>query len=248
MYLPNGIILSEMLDLTELEKSLGVKFENLSLLEQALIHTSWVNENSNHLSGSNERMEFLGDAVLGVIFADRLYHDFPDIQEGDLTRFRSLLVRRESLVRVALGINLGKYLYLGRGEDASKGRFKPANLAGAFEAVLAAIYLDKGIDATREVIFRLFKTEMERVQTLSSNIDYKSRLQELVQAQFQLTPRYRIIDFSGPEHNRLFIAEVYTEDKVLAEGSGRSKKEAETSAAKEALQQFENSFTAEDNI
>ncbi|OBW62589.1 MAG: ribonuclease III [Dehalococcoides mccartyi] len=248
MYLPNGIILSEMLDLTELENSLGVKFEQPSLLEQALIHTSWVNENPNHPSGSNERMEFLGDAVLGVIFADRLYHDFPDIQEGDLTRFRSLLVRRESLVRVALGINLGKYLYLGRGEDVSKGRFKPANLAGAFEAVLAAIYIDKGMDVTREVIFRLFKTEMERVQTLSSNIDYKSRLQELIQAQLQLTPRYRITNFSGPEHNRLFIAEVYAEDRVFAEGSGRSKKEAETNAAKVALQQFENSFTDEDNI
>ena len=221
-----------------LQKALGVHFKESSLLEQALIHSSYINENPELAPTSNERLEFLGDAVLGLIFARQLYQDFADSPEGELTRLRSFLVRRHTLARVALNIRLGDYLYMGRGEEASGGRSKPANLAGALEAVIAAIYLDQGITTTRDFIKRLFSNELEKLVSQGAGIDYKSQLQELIQARQQVTPGYHIVEASGPEHNRHFTAEVRVGDDLLARGSGRSKKEAETEAARLALEKL----------
>ena len=195
-------------DLTALQEALGVHFREPSLLEQALVHSSYVNENPELAPTSNERLEFLGDAVLGLIFADKLYQDFPHSPEGELTRFRSWLVRRSTLARVAINIRLGDYLYMGRGEEASGGRSKPANLAGALEAVIAAIYLDQGIATTRDFILRLSGNELEKLASQEAEIDYKSQLQELIQARQQATPSYHIVEASGPDHNRHFTAEV----------------------------------------
>jgi len=169
-------------DLTELQQSLGVSFSDLSLLEQALVHSSYINENPGFALTSNERLEFLGDAVLGLAVAEKLYQDFPQLSEGEMTRLRAALVRRETLARVARAIRLGDYLYLGKGEEASGGRGKPSNLAGALEAVIAAVFLDQGLTATKEFILRQFNEELERVVSRGAEVDYKSQLQELTQA------------------------------------------------------------------
>ena len=232
-----------MADLSTLQEVLGVNFKNSSLLEQALVHDSYINENPELAPTSNERLEFLGDAVLGLIITARLYQDFPHSAEGELTRFRSLLVRRYTLARLATEINLGDYLHLGRGEEASGGRFKPANLASAFEALIAAIYLDRGLTSTRDITLRLFRYELEKLTNQVAGTDYKSQLQEFIQAQQQKTPSYHIIGATGPDHGPCFTAEVKVGDKLLGRGSGKSKKEAETEAARAALEKLKASFT-----
>ncbi len=152
-----------MADLAALQQTLGISFDDPSLLEQALVHSSYVNEKPGIASASNERLEFLGDAVLGFVVAERLYQDFPHSAEGEMTRLRAALVRRDTLARMARTIKLGDYLYLGKGEEVSGGRRKPANLAGALEAVVAAIFLDQGPIATSDFILRLFDEELQKV-------------------------------------------------------------------------------------
>ncbi len=216
-----------------LQDILGVTFNNLSLLEEALTHSSYVNENPAAVA--NERLEFVGDAVLGLILAEKLFRDYPELEEGDLTRMRSRLVRRTSLAAIARSIDLGDYLYLGRGEATSQGRIKTANLAGALEAVFAAVYLDQDWKSTRECVIRIFKDELERIRHEQHGDDYKSRLQELAQLRYHATPHYRIIGETGPYHARQFTAEAIVEEKILAQGTGRSKKLAEAEAARAAL-------------
>jgi len=230
-------------DLAELQQSLGVSFSDLSLLEQALVHSSYINENPGFTLTSNERLEFLGDAVLGLVVAEELYWDFPQFSEGELTRLRAALVRRETLARVARAIRLGDYLYLGKGEEASGGRRKPSNLAGALEAVIAAVFLDQGLTATKELILRLFNEELERVVSRGAEVDYKSQLQELTQAKQQPAPVYQLVEATGPAHDRRFTVEVKIGDTVLGRGSGKSKKTAETEAARSALQRLSTNFT-----
>jgi ribonuclease-3 len=222
--------------LSKLQKSLGIEFNDPELLEQALIHSSYVHENPEVAPVSNERLEYLGDAVLGLIFADMLFSRFPHHYEGHLTRFRSLLVRSSTLCRVARGICLGDYLYLGKGEEASLGRQKPANLAGALEAVTAAVYLDQGLSATRDFVFSLFKSEIDNLASDGSTNDYKSLLQEFVQAKKQITPSYKILKSSGPDHEKMFVAQVLIGDQVIGQGSGNNKKGAEAEAARIALE------------
>ncbi len=232
-----------MADLIELQQSLGVSFSDLSLLEQALVHSSYINENPGFILTSNERLEFLGDAVLGLVVAEELYWDFPQFSEGELTRLRAALVRRETLARVARAIRLGDYLYLGKGEEASGGRRKPSNLAGALEAVIAAIFLDQGLTATKESILRLFNEELERVVSRGAEVDYKSQLQELTQAEQQSVPIYQLVEAVGPAHDRRFTVEAKIGDTVLGRGSGKSKKTAEAEAARSALQRLSTNFT-----
>ncbi len=223
--------------LNRLQETLGVTFNNPSLLKEALTHSSYVNENP--WVTCNERLEFLGDAVLGLMLADKLFQDYPNLEEGDLTRMRSQLVRRASLAGIAHNLNLGEYLFLGRGEAGSDGRNKAANLAGALEAVCAAIYLDQGWQVTRECLMRIFESELIRVRHEHYSDDYKSRLQEVAQLRFKVTPSYRIVAESGPDHNRQFTAEVVVNERVLAQGMGRSKKLAEAEAARVALVQLD---------
>ena len=232
-----------MVDLVALQETLKISFNDLSLLEQALVHSSYINENPYFAPVSNERLEFLGDAVLGFIVAEKLYQDFPDLTEGEMTKLRSVLVRRDTLARVARAIRLGDYLYLGRGEEASGGRHKSANLAGALEAVVAAVFLDRGLAITREFVLKLLDEELQEVISQGIEIDYKSQLQELVQSRYRSTPDYRLLEEVGPDHDKVFTVEVIVGDTVLGSGSGKSKKLAETEAARSALERLPTNFT-----
>ena len=227
-----------MADLAALQKALGIVFNDQSVLEQALIHSSYVNENPGFSMTSNERLEFLGDAVLGMIVAERLYQNFPGLAEGQMTQFRAALVSRESLARMARTIKLGDYLYLGKGEEAGGGRNRPLNLAGALEALIAAIFLDSGLDSARSFILKLLDPEMEKIVQQGDIVDYKSELQEFVQARRQPTPTYHLIEATGPDHDRVFTVEVRAGAQVLGQGTGKSKKAAEAEAARSAMKKL----------
>jgi ribonuclease-3 len=230
-------------DIADLQQTLGVVFKEPALLRQALVHSSYINENPADVPGHNERLEFLGDAVLGLIVAEELYTAFPVLSEGELTRLRANLVRRDTLARVARSIGLGDFLYLGKGEEAGGGRGKSTNLAGALEAVIAAVYLDGGLKAARDMVARLFAAEWPKLSGPEAVIDYKSKLQELVQSRFQRTPEYRLVSETGPHHDRTFTVEVSVNDAVQGRGSGKSKKLAETEAARAALERLGGGFT-----
>jgi len=222
---------------------LGISYDNPALLEQALVHSSYINEYPGAARDSNEKLEFFGDAVLGLVIADRLYRDYPHFSEGEMTRLRAALVRQEALSRVAKTINLGDYLYLGRGEEASGGRNKPRNLASALEAVIATIFLDQGITITSKVILALFDGELQKVLSQGAVADYKSRLQELVQSKQQETPDYHLVESTGPAHKQTFTVEVRVAGAAQGRGSGKSKKLAEKEAARSALEKLLPDFT-----
>jgi ribonuclease-3 len=230
-------------DIKKLENRLGVSLVKPQLLELALVHSSYTNENPARATGHNERLEFLGDAVLDLIVADKLYQDFPDITEGDMTRLRASLVRRETLARLAGDIDLGAYLFMGKGEESSGGRKKLPNLAGALEAVIAAIYLDLGMDTVRKMVLDLYTEEWKKLNSREHGADYKSKLQEITQSRFQEIPAYRLISETGPDHDKQFMVEVIVRAKVIGSGAGKSKKLAETEAARQAIIRLEKSFT-----
>ncbi|OGO06362.1 MAG: ribonuclease III [Chloroflexi bacterium RBG_13_57_8] len=232
-----------MSDINALQKTLDVLFKQPALLEQALVHSSYINENPAYAGDHNERLEFLGDAVLGLIIAGELYRNFPGLNEGEMTRARASLVRGDALARVAKAVDLGDYFLMGKGEEASGGRRKAPNLAGALEAVIAAVYLDRGYDAARDVVKRLFAGEWEKLGEAGAGIDHKSMLQELTQSRFRQTPSYRIVEESGPDHDKQFKVEVTVGGDVLGAGTGKSKKMAETEAARLALEHLGAIFT-----
>lgn len=220
-------------NLSSLEKKIEYNFENKDFLVQALTHSSYANE---HRLGTafNERLEFLGDAVLSVITAEFLFRKFPDMPEGDLSKLRSSLVCTASLSDYAKKISLGDYLYLGKGEDNSGGRERASNLENAFEALTAAIYLDGGLEKAREFVLRFLSGS---INTHHINFkDYKTMLQEVVQQNHEETLNYVITGESGPDHDKRFEAEVHLNSNVIGRGVGKSKKQAEQEAAKEALQ------------
>jgi ribonuclease III len=225
-------------DQGELEQIIGFDFHNAAYLKLALIHSSYINENPSLAAVSNERLEFVGDAVLGLVIAERLYHDFPHSPEGELTRLRAALVRRETLAQMARKINLGDYLSLGIGEEAGGGRNKAANLAGVFESLIAAIYLDQGLESARNFILGLYGPEIYNQAYRAVATDYKSKLQEIMQAKSQITPTYFLIEAVGPEHDKLFTVEVRSEELSLGRGAGKSKKLAEMEAARAAIEKF----------
>ncbi len=229
-----------MTDFDSLQTILGITFKDISHLQQALVHRSYVNEAPNNFPlRSNERLEFLGDALLGVAVAEKLYREFPDFDEGSLTKLRSSLVRTDTLARVAKTLDLGAYLYLGKGEDESGGRNKRRNLACTVEAVIGAVFVDQGFDTAREFVLRILSSEFEPAIEQKLEKDPKSKLQEAMQSQRQLTPTYKTIDSSGPDHKKLFTMQVYIDDILLGSGTGRSKRRAEQEAAKAALEYLE---------
>ena len=232
-----------MPDIAELQKSLGVSFRRPVLLEQALVHSSYINENPAYTIGHNERLEFLGDAVLDFIVADKLYREFSHLSEGEMTKLRAVLVRRDTLAHVARSIGLGDFLYMGKGEVSSGGRNKTPNLAGALEAVIAAAYLDLGINAATKMVTRLLDEEWHKLTSRATDIDYKSKLQELTQSQYQSMPVYRLVSETGPDHSKIFKVEVIVNKKVLGVATGKSKKLAETEAARLALERVAGGFT-----
>jgi ribonuclease-3 len=222
------------------ESLLEIEFQNPSLLDRAFIHRSYLNEllDDNAELVDNERLEFLGDTVLGYLVSERLYHLFPEQQEGGLTNLRSALVRRETLARMAQDLELGSHLKLGHGEEESGGRTRPATLCAVFEALIGAIYLDQGAETTKDVIFRLLGPDITRLQATTHTKDAKSRLQEQVQANEGLTPRYRVAEAIGPDHAKHFIMLVQVNGRPRGVGEGRSKQEAAQQAAAMALQRM----------
>jgi ribonuclease-3 len=217
-----------------LQRDLGMRFSDSTLLREALTHRSYLNE-INQAWPSNERLEFLGDAVLGLITTDYLFRRFPEMGEGELTNLRSALVRTETLARFAQEFDLGQYLFLGRGEEMSQGRRRPAGLACAFEALLGALYIDQGYGGARDFAMRFVEPELATVLEGRLHRNAKSVLQELVQAQMQQTPTYHLIEESGPDHAKAFTVEVRVGSRVLGRGHDRSKRGAEQSAAETAL-------------
>jgi ribonuclease-3 len=223
-------------DLNALQATLGVNFKDESLLQQALVHRSYLNENPALHLVSNERLEFLGDAVLGFVVANELYSRFPDFSEGELTKLRAALVRGETLTRIALSLQLGDYLYLGHGEEESGGRSRSRNLSCTLEAVIGAVFLDGGLDVAESFILEMLRGELEGVIEDKFAADYKSRLQQIIQSERKITPVYRTIEEVGPDHAKTFTVEVLAGDIILGRGSGRSKRAAEVDAARHALQ------------
>lgn len=219
----------------KLEEKLGYAFANRALLENALTHSSFANENRSLGLQSNERLEFLGDSVLGMVTADYLYRTHPDLPEGDLTRTRAALVCEDSLVEVAGQLELGAYLKLGKGEDAGGGRQRPSIVADAVEAVIAAVYLDGGIGSARKMIQRFI---LDRAEEKGSSRDYKTALQELVQREIGRVLTYRLTGADGPDHAKVFRMEVDLNGATVGSGEGRSKKEAEQMAAKAAIEKL----------
>lgn len=222
-----------------IEARLDLTFRDEALLHQSLVHRSYLNENPDFSLLSNERLEFIGDAVLGLLVTEELYQRFPEAPEGELTHLRAALVRGVTLARWARQLELGEFLLMGRGEEASGGRERPANLANVMEAVLGAIYLDQGMAAVRTLLLPLLEAEMTQKWPQRLQKDPKSRLQELTQSLWQTAPTYRTISIEGPEHKRRFTVEVLVGERTLGQGQGASKRQAQQAAAEEALNLLE---------
>ena len=217
-----------------LESRIGYKFRNSFLLAEALTHPSLAYE-SQRPHFDNQRLEFLGDAVLQLILTEELFKMFPDFPEGHLTKLRSRIVSRRALAHFAMSIHLGDYVLLGKGEESTGGRRRLSTLADAFESLIGAVYLDSGVEAARTMVLRLFQAEIGELAASPEERNPKGELQECLQAIHPQAPEYRIIGESGPDHRRVFQAEVSWRNQVLATGKGKSKKEAEARAAAEAL-------------
>ena len=217
---------------TNLERGLGYTFRDKSLLENALTHSSYANERRNGRT-SNERLEFLGDSILGFVVADFLYRGNPDKPEGDLTRIRADLVCERNLAKAAGTIRLGEFLLLGHGEDHGGGRTRDSIVSDAMESVIAAAYLDGGFHAAKGIIDRLILSDLPKGRP--GNFDYKTMFQELVQREKDQVIRYELTGQSGPDHDKVFAVDVHLNGKVVGHGQGRSKKKAEQAAAEQAV-------------
>ncbi len=226
-------------DHVEIERKLGYRFHSIDLLEEALRHSSFVNEQPDLDLRDNERFEYLGDAVLNLIVGHILMRRYPDLKEGDLSRMRANLVNESQLARIARSINLGAFIRLGKGEIQTKGREKNSILADTFEALIAAVYLDGGFEAAFYLIDSNFSPLLEGRSTTAGYHDYKSKLQELVQEKQGAMPKYRVIREDGPDHEKTFWIELKVFD-IETQGSGRSKKMAEQDAAQNALELLKN--------
>lgn len=222
--------------MNELEKKLGYSFKDISLLNTALSHSSYTNENRKNGEVCNERLEFLGDSILGMVTANYLYKKFPDMPEGQMTKMRSELVCEHSLHRVAQKLGLGEYLRLGKGEEMGGGRTRPSIMADAVEAILAAVYLDGGFEESAKIIKKYILTGVEGGV---KNHDYKTTLQEFVQKKNNQVLQYEMVDAIGPDHAKTFTFRVLLNGNPIGEGVGRTKKEAEQNAAKKALEDLQ---------
>jgi len=208
------------------------------LLKQAFVHRSYLNENPNSVLPSNERLEFLGDAILDFIVTDELYSEFPELPEGELTTIRASLICRQTLAKVATSLKLGDWLLLWQGEETSGGRKRESNLANASEALVGAIYLDQGLCQAKEFVLRQLKPFLEKTKHGDISPNYKALLQELIQSEKLLPPVYHVIEATGPDHDKQFAVEVLMEDNILGSGTGKSKKAAEMEAAHSSCQKL----------
>ncbi|HNS01623.1 MAG TPA: ribonuclease III [Anaerolineae bacterium] len=217
------------------EVASGLLFRDKTLLQRALTHRSYLNETRYLLQADNERLEFLGDAVLDFIVGEYLYHRFPEMREGMLTNLRAALVREETLAAFAVQLNLGQHLLMGRGEAESGGRERPATLCGAFEALVGALYLDQDLEAVKTLLFALVEPTLPEFVDIAAFKDAKSRLQEWSQNTYRATPRYHTAQANGPDHEKQFTVHVVIADHVWGIGQGRSKQLASMAAAAHAL-------------
>ncbi len=213
------------------EKKLDFYFLKKEYLRQALTHSSYAHENSKDRVSHNERLEFLGDAVLELIISEHLYINNSDLPEGELTRLRSIIVCEQSLFTIAKNLELGSYILLGKGEMAGGGQKRPSILADCLEALIGAIYLDRGYDVARFKVLELFQPVIDAIKEGTVFKDYKTMIQEYSQSKYALTPEYRIVRETGPDHDKVFVAQMLLENNVMGEGKGKNKKEAEQAAA-----------------
>lgn len=225
-----------MKDFSEFERLTGIAFTDKNILKQAFVHRSYLNENKEVGLGHNERLEFLGDAVLELVITHFLYEKYPDKPEGDLTAYRSALVNATTCASVAASLQVNEFLLLSKGEAKDVGRARQYILANALEAIIGAVYLDQGYEVAKEFILKNFSVLIDDIVTTGTWIDSKSRFQERAQEVEGVTPMYKTIRESGPDHDKKFTVGVFLRDKMIASGDGESKQEAEQKAAATALQ------------
>lgn len=216
------------------EEEIGYKYQNPALMEEALTHSSYTNEGKNDKS-CNERLEFLGDSVLSLVVAENLFTHYTHLPEGELTKLRAFLVCEKSLYEFAEKINLGRYIRMGKGEDHTGGRHRPSVLSDAFEAVIASIYLDGGFEAAKRFVLSFIPENID-IKKVSQISDYKTSLQEVIQKNREEKVEYVLVAETGPDHNKAFEVEVHLNSNIIGRGTGKSKKQAEQLAAKEALE------------
>ena len=227
------------MDLSKLEQNLGIQFKNRDLLKEALTHRSYLNENPSWQTPHNERLEFLGDAVLELAVTENLFNQYPQYPEGQLTSLRAALVNYQAIARVARDLNLESFILLSRGEAKDVGRAREVILANAMEALIGAIYLDGGYQEAKKIIEQfIVKPNLDEIIEAGLYKDPKSHLQEIVQEKLKLTPTYQILEEWGPDHKKIFRMGVYFGEKLVAEGEGYSKQEAEIEAARNALKTY----------
>ncbi len=220
----------------EFEKIIGITFKDQSLIETALTHSSYANQHKK--MSYNEKLEFLGDAVLQLSVTEEIYKNYPQKTEGELTKLRALIVCEASLYEVALSWDLGRYIKMSKGEEITGGRTRAALLADAVEAIIAAVYLDQGMDTANEFVLNNFRTLMEKANKNEIVLDYKTSLQEILQENGEIDIKYEIIKYEGPPHHRKFYSRVVIDQITMGKGEGYSKKEAEQLAAKDAMGKF----------
>jgi len=224
--------------LREAQKVIGYTFIDKNKLLDALTHSSFANEKKNKGRCSNERLEFLGDAVLNIVTSEYIYLNFPDLPEGEMTKMRAAIVCESSLKKCAVQISLGDFLFLGKGEENTGGRMRASILSDAFEALIGAVYLDGGLAEAKKFIYRTMNDYLNDIQNNGLFVDYKTQLQEQIQKNGSQRISYHILDEKGPDHDKTFVAQIKVEDEILGIGEGRSKKEAEQNAAKAALEKL----------
>lgn len=225
-------------NLSQFSKQIQVDIKDLDLLKEALTHRSFLNETNNRDLNHNERLEFLGDAVLELLTTQYLFDKFPNRAEGDLTSFRAALVRTESLAEEAMSLDFGTYIYMSKGEEATGGRKRPYILANTFESVVGAIYLDQGLEKVEEFLHRVLFHKTDEIVKNRSDIDAKSKLQELAQEKLRVTPNYELLSETGPDHNKTFTMSIIIGGIEFGKGVGRSKQTAEQKAAAVALENW----------
>jgi ribonuclease III len=233
-----GLSKDEKKRLKEFEKLLGYGFKKREHLKRALTHKSFANEQHMPATEHNERYEYLGDAVLELSISHLLMAHFPNYPEGELSKLRAAVVNEAELAKMARAILIGEYLYLGKGEDRTGGREKPSLLSDAYEAVLGAVYLDRGFEKANQVIKKQFMRVLDEVGGVGFFKDYKTRLQEISQGKFKVMPRYRVVNSTGPDHKKTFEVNLFVKDELVGVGRGASKKAAEQDAAKQGLEKL----------
>jgi len=224
----------------KLSQIIEVKFNNWSLLTEALTHRSYVNEHKDEVLVHNERLEFLGDAVLELSITKFLFNNYADFMEGDLTSFRAALVKTESLAEEAVRLGFGEFLLMSKGEETTGGRERQYILANSVEAIIGAIYQDQGFEIADAFILKNIAYKAEKIIQSRSDIDSKSKLQEITQEDFKVTPNYQLLSAKGPDHNKIFEMGAYLNEKLMATGTGKSKQEAEQSAAKKVIENWDS--------